>query len=82
MIAQGHTASHFKRRYEQFLQVDPSFAQLHRILLVDDVITRGSTLSVAVAKIRSLHPGVEVIVTAAGQMVVKDAVADVNGPAW
>lgn len=82
MIAQGYTASQFKQRYQELLQVDPGFKQLQRIILVDDVITRGSTLSVAVAKIKTLHPDIDIVVAAAGQMVVKDAVADMNGPAW
>lgn len=82
MQAQGYTATEFKQRYRQYLQLDPAIAGLRRIILLDDAITKGSTLSVAIAAIRAANPGIEIVAAAAGQMIVMDAVADQNGPAW
>jgi predicted amidophosphoribosyltransferase len=82
MILQGFTPSQFKRRYGELLKVDPRIINFKRILLIDDAITRGSTLSVAVAAIRSVAPDADIVVSSAVQMVVKDVVADQNGPAW
>jgi orotate phosphoribosyltransferase-like protein len=64
------------------LVVDPAIANLNRILLLDDAITRGSTLAVTMKAIRQIAPNIEIVVVAAVQMVIKDAVADHNGPAW
>lgn len=82
MLAQGYTLTQFKARYRQLLQIDPAVGALHRILLLDDVITRGSTLAVAIAAIRAVNPAIDIVVAAAGQMIVMAAVADQNGPAW
>lgn len=82
MQAQGFTPTQFKSRYLRLLEVDPAVANLKRVLLVDDVITRGSTLSVAVAALRAINPALDIVVAAAGQMIVMDAVANQNGPAW
>lgn len=82
MQAQGFTPTQFMNRYRQLLRVDPEIANMRRIVLLDDVITRGSTLSVAVAAIRTANPAIEIIVAAAGQMIIMAAVADQNGPAW
>lgn len=82
MILQGYTPTEFKRHYRRLLSVDPRIANCRRILLIDDAITRGSTLSVAVAAIQTMAPDAEIVVAAAVQMVVKEAVADENGPAW
>ena len=82
LLAQGYTATEFKTRYRQFLQIDRRIEDLHRIALVDDVITKGTTLSVVVAAIRGVNPNIEIVVVTAGQMIVKAAVADENGPAW
>lgn len=82
MLAQGFTPTQFKARYRQLLRVDPNVANLHRVILLDDVITKGSTLSVAIASLQAMNPEVEIVVAAAGQMIVKEVVADENGPAW
>ena len=82
MLAQGHTVAAFRRSYADKLLVDPRITSLRRVLLLDDVITKGSTLSVAAASIRTANPTIEITVAAAGQMVLKEVVADENGPAW
>ena len=82
MLTQGYTKGQFMSRYRQLLRVNPLIADLNRIILLDDVITYGSTLSVAISAIKEVNPAIEIIVAAAGQMVVKDAVMDQNGPAW
>jgi hypothetical protein len=82
MMAQGYTPGEFQARYRERLQVDERVARLDRILLLDDVITKGSTLSVAVASIRAANPAVDIVVAAAGQMIVKTVVKNEDGPAW
>lgn len=82
MITQGFTPTQFKNRYRQYLTVDPAIAEPNRILIVDDAITKGSTLSVAVDKIRATTPNVDIVVASAVQMIVKEVVANDNGPAW
>lgn len=82
MVLQGWTPGEFKQRYRNLLEVDPAIANYERVLLVDDAITRGSTMSVALSAIRAAAPHVDIVVASAVQMIVKAAVADVNGPAW
>jgi predicted amidophosphoribosyltransferase len=82
MLNQFFTLTQFKERYREYLVVDPAIANLNRILLLDDAITRGSTLAVTMKAIRQIAPNIEIVVVAAVQMVIKDAVADHNGPAW
>jgi predicted amidophosphoribosyltransferase len=82
MLAQGFTITEFRNRYRELLQVDPGIAALNRIILLDDAITRGSTVSVAMRAIREVSPASEIVAAAAVQMIIKDVVADENGPAW
>ena len=82
MLAQGYTPTQFRKHYAEKLQIDPKIANLDRILLLDDVITKGTTLAAATTAIRSLNPKIDIVVVAAGQMIVKAVVADENGPAW
>lgn len=82
MQAQGYTPTQFMNRYRQLLAINPAVADLRRIVLLDDVITRGSTLSVAISAIRQVNPQIEIVAAAAGQMILTAVVADQNGPAW
>jgi hypothetical protein len=82
MQAQGFTPTQFQARYRSLLQVDPDIINLRRIVLLDDVITKGSTLSVAAAVIRAVNPAIEFVIASAGQMIITAVVADQNGPAW
>lgn len=79
MLAAGSTRSEFEHRYRQLLQVDDRIGELERVLLVDDVITRGSTLSCAVWKLRQARSDLDVVAASAGQMIVKPAVASEEG---
>ena len=78
MQADGHTVAHFESRYREALEADVP-ADAGRILLVDDVMTRGSTAAQAIGAIRDARPDAEVVVATAGQMIVKEAVADDGG---
>ena len=80
MLAQKYTVAEFRRSYAEKLRSDPRIANLSRILLLDDVITMGTTL--AAATIRAVNPTIDIVVVTVGQMVVKKVVADENGPAW
>jgi len=82
MENQGFTSTEFQQRYRQLLVIDPAIALARKILLVDDVITRGTTLAVITSAIKTLAPNVEIVCAAAGQMVIKAAVADDRGPGW
>ena len=78
MQADGYTVSQFEGRYREALQatVPPDAG---RILLVDDVMTRGSTAAQALRAIGEQQPQAEVVVATAGQMIVKEAVVDDEG---
>ena len=54
MLAQGFTLTEFKTRYRQLLRVDEQVRRFQRILLLDDVVTKGSTLAVAAASTLTL----------------------------
>lgn len=75
----GYTPSQFERKYRQVLQVDDSAKSLERILLVDDVVTRGSTLSCAIWRLREVNKNLDIVAASAGQMIVKPAVANEKG---
>ena len=75
MLAAGFTAAQFERRYREALQATiPTDAR--RILLVDDVMTKGSTVAQVLHVLREQRPDAEVVVATAGQMIVKEAVVD------
>ena len=69
----GFSAAEFERRYANALRAEvPQDAS--RILLVDDVMTRGSTVSLGLRALHGQRPDTNVVVATAGQMSVKDAV--------
>ena len=78
MLAEGYTVAQFEKRYRGALQASVP-ADANRILLVDDVMTRGSTAAQAMAVIREQRPESMVVVATAGQMIVKEAVVDDRG---
>ena len=75
MQADGYTVAQFERRYRKGLRANVP-ADAGRILLVDDVMTRGSTAAQALRAIREQQPEAVVVVATAGQMIVKEAVAE------
>jgi predicted amidophosphoribosyltransferase len=48
----------------------------HRLLLVDDVVTHGSTLLAAASRLRTVDPTLELSAVTAGQMILKASVAN------
>ena len=78
MLSQGCSPAQFERRYRGALQATVP-ADANRILLVDDVMTRGSTAAQALRAIRGQRPEAAVVVATAGQMIVKEAVVDDSG---
>ena len=78
MQAAGSTTAQFERRYREALVADVP-ADAGRLLLVDDVMTRGSTAAQALRAIRSRRREAVVVVATAGQMIVKEAVVDGRG---
>ena len=78
MQSEGFTVSQFENQYRNSLEVDvPTHTE--RILLVDDVMTRGSTVAQTVDAINKKHSNVEVVVVTAGRMIVKEAVLNDRG---
>lgn len=75
-LGQGYSAAAFERAYEKVLQADPKAASVGAVLLVDDVCTEGSTLRVCAEAIHALNPDATVVAATAGQMTVRQAVAD------
>ena len=78
MQAAGSTPAQFESAYREALQADVP-ADAGRILLVDDVMTRGSTAAQALHVLREQRPEAEVVVATAGQMIVMEAVVDERG---
>ena len=78
MKSLGYTTAQFERMYLNALTARvPQKAA--RILLVDDVLTRGSTVSQALRAIRRERRETTVVVATAGQMIVKDTVIEDSG---
>ena len=78
LLSAGFTISEFERRYYNALRAGVS-RKAKRILLVDDVSTRGSTVAQAISVLREQQPKAGIVVATAGQMIVKEVVADDSG---
>lgn len=78
MHAAGYTVPQFEERYRAALEARVPLGA-ERILLVDDVMTRGRTVAQAIRAIREQRSEAVVVVATAGQMIVKEAVADDSG---
>lgn len=73
----GKSPRQFRAEYARTLQIDAyRLTGVNRILLLDDVCTYGNTFAAAVTALRRAGLTAEVVVTSAGQMTVRDAVAD------
>jgi predicted amidophosphoribosyltransferase len=68
------TRREFEDRYYDLLTVQPALRGRQQILLVDDVCTHGSTLSVAYDRLLEFNPECTVVATTAGLMVRKETV--------
>ena len=78
MQSVGFSAAAFEHSYAQALRAEvPHDAE--RILLVDDVMTRGSTVAQAIRALRKQRPDTKAVVATAGQMIVKDVVVKDSG---
>lgn len=78
LLSAGFTQAQFEAKYYEALEVMPEKNSPGRILLVDDVCTRGSTLTCAFQRIRAIYPELEIVGATAGQMILKQVVADEN----
>lgn len=76
MVLNGYTANDFYWRYYRSLNVSPSIQRLNRVLLIDDVITKGTTISCASRKMREANGQLDIVVATAGQMILKSSVLD------
>lgn len=70
------SADVFERRYAEALSCRGMRPSPTRILLVDDVCTHGSTFAVATQVIRERYPDCEIVACSAGQMTVREALAE------
>lgn len=78
MLAAHHTTKQFETAYAAALRVRiPPDAR--RILLVDDVLTRGSTAAMAVNAIHAQRSNPSLVVATVGQMILKSVVAQSSG---
>lgn len=77
-LAARYTTRQFEREYADALEACVP-ADARSILLVDDVLTRGSTAAMAVDKIHEQRPNLSLVVATAGQMIVKSAVSQSSG---
>ncbi len=69
----GLPARDFENRYRRALDVSSRVADYRRILLLDDVATRGSTINVAAEAMMELNPSLVVVAITAGRMIIKSS---------
>jgi predicted amidophosphoribosyltransferase len=74
----GYSPGQFEATYAQRLAVAPEVNRASSALLIDDVCTKGNTLSACLTGLRSVNPDLEVVAVTAGQMIVKAAVTRVG----
>jgi predicted amidophosphoribosyltransferase len=74
MQAAGYTLTEFRQRYLGALAAHEKTKELERVLLVDDVITSGSTTWCATRRLLEQHESLGIVVASAGQMIVKPVV--------
>jgi predicted amidophosphoribosyltransferase len=74
LMASGWGPRYFASKYLEALEVVRRVSRFRRVLLIDDVCTRGTTLSVAFRRLMMENPELEVAAATAGQMVLKPVV--------
>lgn len=72
-LAMGITAKQFEDEYYESLEVDGEIPMPDRLLLIDDVCTRGSTLRSASKRLAEIKP-CNITAVTAGQMILKEVV--------
>lgn len=70
------TLRKFREKFEELLSVEDLELGKWKVLLVDDILTTGSTVSVAIKKLKNSVPGIEIKVATIGLFIVKDLVQD------
>ncbi len=75
-LAAGIGIQEFEREYYDKLRLRVPVRLPNRILLLDDVSTRGSTLRVARRRLLEANPACEIVTATAGQMILKEVVRD------
>ena len=78
LLAAGYTASQFENLYCEALHAKVPISA-ERILLVDDVMTKGSTISQALLMLQEKSRNIKITVAIIGQMIVKEVVKDSRG---
>ena len=79
MQSGGYTVSEFERAYLDALATQGTLHGAASVLLVDDVGTKGSTVSQAVRRLREISQDADIVIATAGQMIVKAAVESEEG---
>jgi predicted amidophosphoribosyltransferase len=75
-LASGIGVHEFEREYYDRLRLQPAARLPNRVLLLDDVATRGSTLRVARRRLLEANPHCQIVAATAGQMILKEVVRD------
>ncbi len=70
MLDEKRTMAQFEKRYRALLDVAADVANLHSVVVIDDVATRGSTLRCIVRALRAVKADLEIRAVAAGQMIL------------
>ena len=79
LLSQSFTITQFESQYYNALKVSARVTDLESILLIDDVITKGSTITQAIYLLEKAKPDLIIVVAAAGQMIVVSAVRNERG---
>jgi len=79
LLSYGYTIAQFEQEYYSTLKISGRLTDLSSVLLVDDVITKGSTASKVISRLLEEKPDMQITVAAAGQMIVVSAVKDESG---
>jgi adenine/guanine phosphoribosyltransferase-like PRPP-binding protein len=68
----------FETEYAAALRVDAAVREFTRVLIVDDICHDGSTLSAALAAIRSVNGQLTAVAASAGQIAIPATIRDLR----